>query len=82
MFPCLSVLQVSFKAPHSVASLRQAERLAWWDSSKRLSHGTLVMLWAEPDGPDNPVLVVAQIVQRDACQLAAVSEHRPTLGLR
>ena len=66
-----------------MASLRPDERQAWWKRSRRLTHGTLAALCAEPDGPSHPVLVIAQIVERDPEQLAARGKgSRPVIGLR
>lgn len=64
-------MQVSFDVPDFLQGKPRREQEQWWASSKRLSHGTLVALWYEPDGPQAPPkLVMGTVAGRDPKQLA------------
>jgi hypothetical protein len=59
-------------------------RYAWnthrWSSSRRLSHGTLCVLWSQPGGPQGePVLLLATVADRNPRDLC---QDRPVLSLR
>lgn len=55
------------------------QKLAWWERSRRLQHGTLVCLWVEK--PD-PKLFFGVIAQRKVEHLAQNDGRRPIIGIR
>ncbi len=71
--------QVTFTAPDAVSTRALPERERWWAQSRRLAHGTLCVLWSEPDGPKHPLLLLAVVMARDEKKLA---QERPMIGLR
>lgn len=83
-------LQVTFDAlPSNHKSV--AERQAFWEKTRRLGHGTLVLLWTEAplQGPGHAkgafqVMVIPCIVSdRDVdCLAPRQQKRRPAIGLR
>jgi hypothetical protein len=75
-------MQVSFDQPAHVLKRDARAREEYWRLSHRLGHGTLAVLWWEPDGPAQPRLALGVICERDPKKLAAKDGGRPVIGLR
>ncbi|KAK9808579.1 hypothetical protein WJX72_000022 [[Myrmecia] bisecta] len=70
--------QVSFDELTFNIAKSQKARQEFWEATKRLQKGTLVLLWTEEGG--QPTLAFAIVVERDALKIARAK--RPFVGLR
>ena len=67
----------------SYSSMNREQRLAFWEKTKRLAHGTLVtLLWLAPDGRSSQHMVFGTVSVRDARDLAAGQGRRSRGGVR
>ncbi|GAB4814482.1 hypothetical protein N2152v2_001528 [Parachlorella kessleri] len=66
----------------SYASQNHSQRLAFWEKTKRLAHGTLVtLLWLAPDGRSSQRMVFGTVSVRDARNLAPEQGRRSRVGV-
>ena len=83
-----SILQVAFDDLHLNAKSTASQKRVFWESSRRLQQGNLVVLWrdsklnqaAAPEEFRQPSMTFATVSQRDEMKLARF--ERPVISIR